>query len=161
MRHIFLYCKYIMEANKPETEKLIVNTLSSEEQLLKELCLLTAETLVKDKLKLESSSNLVPILRIVMETIETKNLSGPQQKELAKSVLKNVVETSSLDEDQKRVCLELMENGVIENTIQLVSDATKGRLNINKQVVKRGIISILLGCLLSVKKTDESPKMQI
>ena len=160
MRHIFLCCKYIMEANKPETELLVVNSLSSEEQLLKELCLLTAETLVKDKLKLESSSNLVPILRIVMETIETKNLTGPRQKEFAKSVLKNVIETSSLDEDQKQACLELMNNGVIENTIQLVSDATKGQLNINKQAVKRSIISLLLGCLSSVKE-EEPPKTQI
>lgn len=138
-----------------ESEKLVNTNDESLNELTQELIIQTLDIMLKENLNLDSKADVVPILRIVMEAIEDKKLSGPQQKDLAKLVLQNVVEQSNMEEEYKKQCLELIDNGIIENTINLISDATKGKLKINKKEAKKTIIVWLLGCLKSFNKKEE------
>lgn len=132
-------------------------SLTGDEVLVKELVIITIDNLVREQLKLDSKADLVPILRIIMEAIEDKKLTGPQQKELAMLVLQRAVDSSDLEIEQKSSILELINSGIIENTIQLVSDASKGTLRINKKIAKESLITCLIGCLTSfnTKKQEE------
>lgn len=139
------------------------NSLTGDEDLVKELMIITIDNLVKDQLQLDSKADLVPILRIIMEAIEEKNLTGPQQKELAILVLKTVVDKSELEIEQKKAVLDLVNSGIIENTIQLVSDASKGNLRINKKIAKQSLMTCLMGCLTSfnAKKQEKENKEEV
>ena len=124
-------------------------------ELTQELIIQTLDIMVKEKLNLDSKADIVPILRIIMEAIEDKELSGPQQKDLAKLVLQNVINKSTMDDEHKKLCLELIDNGIIENTIDLISDASKGKLKINKKKAKVTILQCLLDLLKSFNKKEE------
>ena len=124
-------------------------------ELTQELIIQTLDIMVKEKLDLDSKADIVPILRIIMEAIEDKKLSGPQQKDLAKLVLQNVINKSSMKDEDKKICLELIDNGIIENTIDLISDASKGKLKINKKKVKVTVLQCLLDLLKSFNKKEE------
>lgn len=133
------------------------NSITDDEVLVKELVIITIDNLVKEQLNLDSKADIVPILRIIMEAIEDKKLTGSQQKELAMLVLQTAVDKSTLEIEQKKEILDLINSGIITNTIQLVSDASKGKLNINKKVAKESLIACLIGCLTSfnTKKREE------
>ena len=124
-------------------------------ELTQELIIQTLDIMVKEKLDLDSKADIVPILRIIMEAIEDKKLSGPQQKDLAKLVLQNVINKSSMKDEDKKICLELIDNGIIENTIDLISDASKGKLKINKKKAKVTVLQCLLDLLKSFNKKEE------
>lgn len=138
-----------------ESEKMINTDDESLNELTQELIIQTLDIMVKEKLDLDSKADIVPILRIIMEAIEDKKLSGPQQKDLAKLVLQNVINKSSMKDEDKKICLELIDNGIIENTIDLISDASKGKLKINKKKAKVTILQCLLDLLKSFNKKEE------
>tara|TARA_Y100000992_G_scaffold274347_1_gene217141 strand:+ start:1382 stop:1828 length:447 start_codon:yes stop_codon:yes gene_type:complete len=138
-----------------ESEKMISTNDESLNELTQELIIQTLDIMVKEKLDLDSKADIVPILRIIMEAIEDKKLSGPQQKDLAKLVLQNVINKSSMKDEDKKICLELIDNGIIENTIDLISDASKGKLKINKKKAKVTVLQCLLDLLKSFNKKEE------
>jgi len=141
-----------MESETLVKEKALNDSL---DELTKELLIQTADMMAKENLNLESNANLVPILRIVMEAIEEKELTGPNQSKLAKMVLRVVIDNSVMTDENKRLSLEILENGLIENTIMLISDASKGKLKINKKQVKASILQGLLCCLKSFNKSKD------
>ena len=132
-----------------------VSEIDSLDILTKELLIQTADMMVQESLNLESSANLVPVLRIVMEAIEEKEMTGPDQSKLAQMVLRNTIDNSVMTDENKRLSLEILENGLLENTMMLISDASKGKLKINKKKVKTSILKGLMGCLKSFNKKKE------
>jgi len=79
-----------------------------------------------------SKSTIIGIMRITMEVIENEPVKGKTQKELAISVVGDIVDNSSMDDESKRICRIIIDTGVLSDTIDTVVDATRGRLNINK-----------------------------
>lgn len=141
-------------------DPLVEPQVDSNAELLKELSILTAETLIKEKLNLESKSDIVPVLRIVMEVIEERELKGEQQKLIAKMILQKLIIDSSMTTERKELSLDLVNNGFIDNTITLISDATKGKIKINKKKVKEGCINALIKYLtdFNKQKSEEKPE---
>ena len=58
-------------------------------------------------------------------------------------MLKKVIQDSPLSVEEKEVCTKLIDDGTIDQIIDLVVDATKGELQINKKLV----ISLAERCL--------------
>ena len=133
-----------------ESEQLVNDNF---DDLAKDLVIQTVEIMVKENLNLDSKSDIVPILRIVMEAIEERELSGPKQKDLGKMVLQSVIRESKMSDENKQTCLEIIDSGIIENTMELISDASKGKLNINKKKAKRALLTCLFECLKSFNKS--------
>lgn len=101
-------------------------------------------TLEKLKVKVSAinirSSTLHLIIKYVMELVEQTPLKGSEQKELALKLIKALIIDLTNGEDE-RVLLELLNDGTIGNMIDLIVDATKGRLDINTAV------QVTTGCL--------------
>lgn len=114
--------KLMLEGIKP-----IVNDVF--EQLKKQL--------LQKNLKVFPSTIMV-VVREAMELVETTALKGIQQKELVNELLLRLVEEAThLVETQRELCLELVNTGIINETIELVVDATKGKLNVNLRDVTK------------------------
>ena len=91
--------------------------------------------------------SVISVMKYAMEIIEQSELKGGDQKDMAIRLVKAVVTESSVDEGRKKVCLDIIESGALAQTIDLVIDATKGRVNINQIVQVAGKCGPLLcGC---------------
>ena len=85
-------------------------------------------------------STLHIILKYVMEEIEKTPIKGSEQKEMALELISALVVDLTKNEDEK-VLLKLLEDGTISNMIDLIVDATRGRLEINT------LTKVTSGCL--------------
>ena len=84
------------------------------------------------------------IVRYAMEVVEITKLKGENQKDMTIKLVRNLVVDSNLDESKKNICIAMLDEGVVDNTIDLVIDATKGKLSINNN--KDDILKIASGC---------------
>lgn len=73
------------------------------------------------------------IIKTVMELIEGTEYKGAQQKQIALSILRQLF-IDFTEDDVESILLGMIDAGVISNLIDLVSDASKGKLNINKTI---------------------------
>jgi hypothetical protein len=78
---------------------------------------------------------LIFVLKYAMEIIELSELQGSEQKEMALRLIKSVVIESSMSEERKNLCVEMIVSGTLGQTIDLVIDATKGRIQINQALI--------------------------
>ena len=101
-------------------------------------------TLTKLKVKVSAisirSSTLHLIIKYVMELVEQTPLKGSEQKELALKLINALIVDLTNNEDEL-VLLQLLNDGTIGNMIDLIIDATKGRLDVNTA------IQVTTGCL--------------
>ena len=98
------------------------------------------------------ASTIHLIIKYVMEEIEDTPYKGVEQKELALKLIRALIVDITENEDEK-VLLKLLDDGTIGNMIDLIVDATRGKLNINNVVqVGSGCLNSCLPYLLSSKK---------
>lgn len=102
------------------------------------------QTLAKLKIKVSAinirSSTLHLIIKYVMELVEETPLKGSEQKEMALKLIRALI-VDLTDGEDERVLIQLMDDGTIGNMIDLIVDATRGRLNVNSAV------KVTTGCL--------------
>jgi hypothetical protein len=79
-----------------------------------------------------SPSTVMQVLRIAMEAVEGSPIKGEEQKELAVKIILELAEGAELPDEHKFLIKSLAEGGLINDTIDLVIEATKGELDINK-----------------------------
>lgn len=88
------------------------------------------------------TSTIHLLIKYVMEQIEETPIKGLEQKELGLKLIRQVIIDLTENEDEK-VLLQLLDDGTVGNLIDLISDATKGKLNINT------IVDVSTGCINS------------
>lgn len=96
----------------------------------------TTYNLVKERLGdiNVGSSTLLTILRVVMEVVEGSEITGSERKQLAITLIKKLVEAAGLGAEELALCTSMIDGGIIANTIDLIIDASRGRLEINTAV---------------------------
>ena len=102
--------------------------------------------LLLDKIgKMEiTTSSIMVILRFAMEVVEATKIKGKAQRDLCNSLVKDVVIAAPLSGDKEKLILDMIDSGVLSNTIELVVDATQGKLDINAAVgVAKGCFSAI------------------
>ena len=78
------------------------------------------------------------ILEYVLDIVEhVEGIKGNKKKTLAILLITKVVENATLDEDDKNLCMAMIDNGVIGDTIDLVVNAHNGKLDFG-DVVETG-----------------------
>jgi len=98
------------------------------------------------------ASTLHLIIKYVMEQVEHTPLKGSEQKELALTLIKALIVDLTEGEDEV-LLLQLLDNGAIGNMIDLIVDATKGKLDINTLAqVGSGCLNSCLPYWFSSKK---------
>jgi len=93
-------------------------------------------------------ATLVLVVRYAMEIVELTKLKGRDQKDMAIKLVRAVVVDSNLEESKKNICLHMLDEGVVERTIDLIIDATKGRISVNSQEIME-VASSCCGAFLS------------
>ena len=94
-----------------------------------------------------SSTTVMVILKYAMEAVELSKVKGAEQKELALDIVRQVIIDAPLSPTAESACMMVIDSGILMGVVDLVVDATKGRLNVN-QVKKRGIACFRrLGCM--------------
>lgn len=73
------------------------------------------------------------VIKYVMELIEDTPVKGTEQKELALKVIRELFKDLTEGEDEV-VLLKILDDGTIGNMIDLIVDATNGKLNINQLI---------------------------
>ena len=97
--------------------------------------------------KLEiNTQTVIAILKMAMEVVEATQLKGKAQKELCIKLVKDIVIAAPLTGDQEKLILNMIDSGVLDNTIDLVVDATQGKLDIN------AAIGVASGCCAAFMK---------
>ena len=91
-----------------------------------------------------NKDELLSYVKILIENIEKENLKGEEKLELVIRILRDIVQTSELDEEERIFALSLIDNGVIENTINMLIKAASGELlvNINLETVSSSCTSL-------------------
>ena len=106
------------------------------------------ESLKKEAIELlgpfNNKDELLSYVKILIENIEKENLKGQEKLELVIRILRDIVQTSELDEEERIFALALIDNGVIENTINMLIKAASGELlvNINLETVSSSCTSL-------------------
>lgn len=91
--------------------------------------------------KLEiNTQTIIVILKMAMEIVEATQLKGKAQKELCIKLVKDIVIAAPLSGSHEKLILDMIESGVLDNTIDLVIDATQGKIDIN------AAIGVATGC---------------
>jgi len=117
---------------------------NSKTQLTKSSIYNASFATLKEKLEAISvrPSTLYLVISYVMEEIEKSPIKGKEQKEMALKLIKELVLDFTEGADEK-VLLQLLEDGTIGNLIDLIVDATNGKLNIN------AVTELGVGCIKS------------
>ena len=74
---------------------------------------------------------LTVLLRFTMEAIEDTPVKGLDQREYAIRLLKALVQ-SQAEDPEKTILLDVIDSGILEDTIDLVVSASRGELNVNQ-----------------------------
>ena len=73
------------------------------------------------------------ILKTVMEVVEGTPIKGSEQKTVALKILRQLF-IDFTDDDLESTLIGLLDSGAINNLIDLIVDASKGKMNINTVV---------------------------
>ena len=139
-----------------EVEVLSMKKNASRKTKIKKIYDTTLET-IKEKVSAITirPSTLHLIIKYVMESIEETPIKGAEQKEMALKLIRALVVDFTDGEDEK-VLVQLLDDGTISNMIDLIVDATRGKLNINTiATVGSGCFNSCLPYLFSTKKTKK------
>ncbi len=129
---------------EPATDTIILTDTTTPEKPKFDIQNVYETTLAKLKVKVSAisirSSTLHLIIKYVMELVEQTPLKGSEQKEMALKLIRALI-VDFTDAEDERVLLQLLDDGTIGNMIDLIVDATRGRLDINTAV------QVTTGCL--------------
>ena len=97
--------------------------------------------------------NVNTLIHYAIELSEKERISGKDKKDFALKVIESAIDVLPEDTDalklNKDFLLASYHNGNMADIIDLVIDASKGRLNVNKKIVT----NIFLKCLYSIWTT--------
>jgi hypothetical protein len=113
-----------------------------------------ASSLIKEKLlssiPQDSSIDkdlLMSLLIIGMETIESTQVKGSDQKEVVINALINVLKLDSIKVINQEQLISFLEND-IAHVIDIIVDASKGKININKvESLTTSLVKCIFSCL--------------
>lgn len=94
-----------------------------------------------------NAQTVITILRFAMEVVETTQLKGEAQKELAIKLVRQVVVEAPISDEKEQLLLNMIDAGILADTVELVVNATKGDLDVNTAV------KVAVGCCASFLKT--------
>lgn len=80
-----------------------------------------------------SYKNIVNLVKLVMEAVEVSKIKGGEKKkEAVIRLVRDILEEFDNDDEHKKSIVDLIEDGTISALINVIVDATKGKVNINK-----------------------------
>ena len=114
-----------------------------------------------------SENSLMNIVLYSMEIVESHSLNGSAKKRYVQDMIRRVATgTNELDSDTTAMIYRLIDNGLVENAINMVISASKGEFNINtikeeaievaEEVIEETATGCLMTCLKALKKRRQN-----
>jgi hypothetical protein len=75
-----------------------------------------------------------------MEVMEATKVKGPAQRDLAIKLVRQIVVEATISDEKEKLLLDMIDQGILANTIELVVAASKGNLDINT------VVAVASGC---------------
>jgi len=107
---------------------------------------------------------LMIILEYVLDIVEhVEEIKGNKKKTLAILLITKVIENATLDENDRKLCMVMIDSGVIGDTIDLVINAHNGKLYLGDVVEKSSkcCMFILLKMLSDRKYNRQNKRYKI
>jgi len=92
------------------------------------------------------AQTIVFVLKSAMEIVEATKAKGEEQRELTIKLVRQIVVDAPISDDKEKLLLDMMDEGILADTIDLVIKASKGDLDINAAV------KLATGCCLTFLK---------
>jgi len=86
------------------------------------------------------ATSVVKVMRMAMEVVELTEVKGKEQKNLATKLVRQIVVDAPITDDKEKLLLDIIDNNILGDTIDLLVQASKGELNINK------VLKVSAGC---------------
>jgi len=74
---------------------------------------------------------MITVLQYAMEAVEVTTLTGNEKKTAVMDIVKKAVVDAPMDSDIKTILLEMIEDGIVSHTIDIIISASRGNLNLN------------------------------
>ena len=103
------------------------------------------------------ASTIHLIIKYAIEELDNSELKGAEKKEVALKLIKEIIKDLSEGDDEKKL-LTMLEDGTVSNLIDLIIDATKGKINVN--VIRDASIGCISMCLLNVFSRLKNKKLK-
>ena len=87
-----------------------------------------------------NAQTIITVTKFSMEVVEATKLKGAAQKELAISLVRQVIVEAPISDEKEKLLLDMIDQGILANTIELVVAASKGNLDIN------AVVAVASGC---------------
>ena len=87
-----------------------------------------------------NAQTIIKVLQFAMEVMEATKVKGAAQKELAISLVRQVIVEAPISDEKEKLLLDMIDQGILANTIELVVAASKGNLDIN------AVVAVASGC---------------
>lgn len=113
----------------------IINNMATETEINSGIIYDDALLRLKDRMKdlAIRSTSLPLIIKYVIEIFERTPIKGTEKKTMALKLMRAIIVDLTDGEDEK-ILTQLLDDGTISNLIELVIDATKGKLDVNVAV---------------------------
>ena len=106
-----------------------------------------------------NAENIMTLLKHAMEVVELSQMKGSEQKETVLKFLTLAIKNAEFQEELEEEYLNMVKNGVMATTIDIIVDATKGKLDVNQNVKKakgfficfRNFFNRLVSCYRKIK----------
>lgn len=95
---------------------------------------------------------IVTVLQYAMEAVEVTTLTGEEKKKAVIDIVRKAIVDAPIDEHVEKIILEMIDDGIVSHTIDIIVSASRGNLNLNgmasaSQVVCTNIVPHLGRCL--------------
>ena len=111
MKIIFLFNKYIM------SDQLFESCMKQLKEKLVDVVI--------------DNETIMTVLRYAMEIVELTELKGKDQKDFAIKLVRQIVVDAPISDEKEKLLLDIIDSNIIGNTVDLVVDASRGKIDIN------------------------------
>ena len=93
-----------------------------------------------------TADTVISVLKFSMECAGCTDLKGAEKKDLAIKLVRQVIVDAPISDEKEKLLLDMIDQNVLHNMIDLVVDATHGRLDVDT------VTQVASGCCALLSK---------
>lgn len=78
--------------------------------------------------------SIILVLQYAMEIVELTTLTGPEKKTAVMDLVRSAVVDAPMDDHIEKILIEMIDDGILSHTIDIIVSAARGELHLNAVV---------------------------
>lgn len=78
-----------------------------------------------------NAKNIMYVVKVTMEVVEASSVKGVAQKVMVNRLVSKLVIDAPISDAKEKLLLDILDEGIVDEVIDLVVSASKGELNLN------------------------------